>query len=296
MNKIFLEKRKGTSHPFLVKNVDEKRKAISPLIAVILIIVVAVALIAIILNWGKSFTTESLSQTQNIADLKVNDASNFIFKSELKGDLLTFTYSPPLNLKNKTIDVNAYTVVGFDNIKYLSSPVTLREGTVGIKGVNVASYGVSGGLFDLVLITTNNEIIAVNKTSYVDTLANLPYVMHGRSRLYINTVNRTGPTNWATAVSYCDTLEAHGYSDWYLPSAAQMMSIWLACPLQAKTTTCMHNNIQNKITGWSNLVNSSYWTSTEYNSSNAYIFAMGYGDIYAYTKTYTGPVRCVRDH
>jgi flagellin-like protein len=42
------------------------KKAISPLIATILLIVVAVALIAIVIAWGKSFTTDSLSDTDII--------------------------------------------------------------------------------------------------------------------------------------------------------------------------------------------------------------------------------------
>ncbi len=45
---------------------NKLKKAISPLIATILLIVVAVALIAIVIAWGKSFTTDSLSNTDII--------------------------------------------------------------------------------------------------------------------------------------------------------------------------------------------------------------------------------------
>jgi len=44
------------------------KKAISPLIATILLIVVAVALIAIVVAWGKSFTTDSLSDATGVVD------------------------------------------------------------------------------------------------------------------------------------------------------------------------------------------------------------------------------------
>ena len=285
----------------MIKNIflNKNQKAISPLIATILLIVVAVAIIGIIVSWGKGFTTDSLSQTQSVADLKVNDASNFIFRPELKGDLLTFTYSPPSSLKNKIIDINAYTVVGSDNIKYLSSPVTLREGTVGITGVNVASYSVSGKIVDLVLITTNNEIISVNKTSYTEAVVDLPYVMFGKSRLYIHTTDAPTSLGWASAVSYCadmNSVVGLGYDDWYLPSMTQMASIWEACPLQEKSITCMNNSIQNKITGWSNIVDNEYWTSTELNSSSVYGFGMDGGYFYVSGKTGISDVRCVRDH
>lgn len=281
---------------FLEKDFNKKRKAISPLIAVILLIVVAVAIIAIIVSWGKGFTTDSLNETKSVAELKLNDATHFIFKPELKGDLLTFTYSPPGNLKNKTIDINAYTVVGSDDIKYLSSPVTLREGTVGISGINVVSYGVSGRTVDLVLITTRQDIINVSKTSYTEAVANLPYVMFGSSRLYIHPTDRSGTANWSTAVSYCDTLDSLGYDDWYLPSMTQMSAIWESCPDQDKTNTCMNNNIQNKITGRSDIVSNFYWTKTEYGSSNAYGFVMSDGGVNYYSKSTYDHVRCVHDH
>ncbi len=44
------------------------KKAISPLIATILLIVVAVALIAIVVAWGKSFTIDSLSDATGVVD------------------------------------------------------------------------------------------------------------------------------------------------------------------------------------------------------------------------------------
>lgn len=67
------------------------KKAISPLIATILLIVVAVALIAIVVAWGKSFTTDSLSDATGVVDTScmgaaiqtsgciVNDNNKMIF-------------------------------------------------------------------------------------------------------------------------------------------------------------------------------------------------------------------------
>jgi hypothetical protein len=115
--------------------------------------------------------------------------------------------------------------------------------------------------------------------------------------LYINTVDRSGTTNWSTAISFCNGLTAHGYSDWYLPNRNQMDAIWLACPLQVKSNTCMNNNIQNKIIGWSNLGSNYYWTSTEFSSSTAYPIFMGSGYIGGNdSKTNNLTVRCVRNH
>jgi FlaG/FlaF family flagellin (archaellin) len=283
----------------LKKSFYKKIKAISPLIATILLIVVAVAIIGIIVSWGKGFTTDSLQEVTSVTDLKTNDATSFIFRPELKGDLLTFTYSPPSNLQNKTIDINAYTVVGSDNIKYLSSPVTLKEGTVGITGVNIASYDVSGRQVDLVLITTKNEIIGVNKTNYTEAVVDLPYVMFNKSRLYIHTTDAPTSLTWDNAVSYCADMNSEvglGYDDWYLPDMPQMAAIWIACPDQDKSNTCMNTTIQNKITGWSAIISEYYWTSTDYSSSGAYTIDMVYGVIVDDDKSYNESVRCVRDH
>jgi len=46
----------------------KNKKSVSALIATILLIVVAVALIAIILTWGKDFTNKSVAQVDTFKD------------------------------------------------------------------------------------------------------------------------------------------------------------------------------------------------------------------------------------
>ena len=62
------------------------RKGVSALIATILIIVVAVALIAIILTWGKSFTTGNLSDTSGAVDLSCTGAAITISDCKIDAD------------------------------------------------------------------------------------------------------------------------------------------------------------------------------------------------------------------
>jgi len=62
------------------------KKGVSALIATILIIVVAVALIAIILTWGKSFTTGSLSDTSSAIDLACTGAVISISDCKIDSD------------------------------------------------------------------------------------------------------------------------------------------------------------------------------------------------------------------
>ena len=62
------------------------KKGVSALIATILLIVVAVALIAIILTWGKSFTTGSLSDTSSAIDLSCTGAAITISDCKIDTD------------------------------------------------------------------------------------------------------------------------------------------------------------------------------------------------------------------
>jgi len=75
------------------------KKAISPLIATILLIVVAVALIAIVVAWGKSFTTGSLADAQGAVDTAcmgaaiqitgctINDSDKMVFYVQNTGQI-----------------------------------------------------------------------------------------------------------------------------------------------------------------------------------------------------------------
>ncbi len=77
------------------------KKAISPLIATILLIVVAVALIAIVVAWGKSFTTSSLSDTSDIVNAECMGSAVQITNCSVDADgNLTFYIE---NIGSKTI-------------------------------------------------------------------------------------------------------------------------------------------------------------------------------------------------
>jgi len=97
------------------------KKAISPLIATILLIVVAVALIAIVLTWGKSFTQDSLAETTDIVDTACAGAAIQVSDCSISNDnLMVFyvrnigtTYTFPAE------DIFTIDVVG-DNSKYAS--------------------------------------------------------------------------------------------------------------------------------------------------------------------------------
>jgi hypothetical protein len=78
------------------------------------------------------------------------------------------------------------------------------------------------------------------------------------------------------------------YSDWYLPSIAELNHLWNNFYEVQKTLT---NNGNASTTP---LVKGFYWSSSEYNFINAWYFNYGYGSMIYNYKTNTYYVRAVR--
>ena len=90
----------------------------------------------------------------------------------------------------------------------------------------------------------------------------------------------------AYAAYQCDTLSMEGYDDWYLPSADEMYLLFRSRYLVNKTLEDDGNDLT------SGLKAEAYWTSTERESSQAYIFLNGNLD-YA-IKEQASSVRAIR--
>lgn len=92
---------------------NSRLKAISPIVATILLVVVGIILVTLVLSWGKSFTTASTNQTNSLVNYNVlNDKQSFLrFKSAQNG-LYVFDYYPPSNT-----DIN-FKVVGYSLLGY----------------------------------------------------------------------------------------------------------------------------------------------------------------------------------
>ena len=285
-----------------------RKKAIEPLIAAILLIVVAVILITIVLSWGKMFTTDALGKAK-VVELTQSDAESFIYPKSLQDGILQFTYSPQSNFGE--IVIESYKVLsdsGETPDTNLASAYTLKQGTNVISLTDFSKLGLDSSLkVTIVLQTTDNHYISVKNITNVFTEApvDLPYVMFGTRKLYIQPDQNTTQMNWTTAVAYCDNLDANGYDDWYLPSATQLRAIWDTYTYQAGdscidsgfiTTACINSTILATNTNFVSLVAEYYWSSTEYGSGDVYKIDMYSGLIYGDLKDFLPfYVRCVRD-
>jgi len=133
-------------------------------------------------------------------------------------------------------------------------------------------HGLIMTLTDLSAGTTwsSNTANSTGGTSLADGAAN-------------TTTNTTGDYPDLSKANYmCDTLATGGYTDWYLPSLAEMRRI----------TNNM--DIIFQILGANGLGNYNYWTSTEASATNAYIMGIHLNTISSTTKTGSWRVRALR--
>ena len=288
-----------------------RKKAVSPLIATILLIVVAVILVTVLLTWGKFFTSSSLDSANQGLSLTRSDAELYIYPKSLTNGLLQFNYSPQSNFGE--IVIESYKVLsdsGETPDTNLSSTYILKQGTNVISLTDFSSLGLEANKkVTIILQTTDNHYISVKNITNVFTEApvDLPYVMLYGRKLYIqpsgsNQTNGTGTGDatftWVNAMAYCEGLDAHGYSDWYLPSMTQLAAMWEACSAASKSNTCMNDAIGATHPDFVSLMSDYYWSSTEYGSDSAYFVGLTFGDVLGYESSlffFTPYVRCVRD-
>jgi len=111
-------------------------KSVSALIATILLIVVAVALVAIILTWGKSFTTNSVSEVDTFKDAS---STYFIKPVQLVNGSLIFKN---ISTVKDDITITGYKIIATDpdtnqEIQYLETPIILSQGSQ--NGIRISS-------------------------------------------------------------------------------------------------------------------------------------------------------------
>lgn len=142
----------------MIKNIFmglKNKKAISPLIATILLVVVAVAIIGIVVSWGKGFTTESLSSASAI-DIYTESETGFYLniQNSINGRT-TVSYNPPDNSPYETLNIVGYGLLGYTtNIVPLEPPVTISKSQT----ANI-DHGIILPEIDLVLYLDNDRMI-----------------------------------------------------------------------------------------------------------------------------------------
>ncbi len=165
------------------------QRGISPLIATLLLIVVSVAIIGIILSWGKGFTNDSFLKTSSI---EVYTESEIGFYLTLKNSIngrSTLEYKPPYGSPYTSITITGYSLLGNSNINPLELPVTILSNQS-----PTLDHGILGDSLDLVLYLDNSQMITKPDLSQtVKTPLSCPegYVSVPGNHLY-GTMNERG--------------------------------------------------------------------------------------------------------
>jgi len=135
----------------------QNKSSVSALIATILLIVVAVALVAILLTWGKSFTTNSVSEVDTFKDAS---STYFIKPVQLVNGSLIFKN---ISTVKEDITITGYKIIANDpdtnqEIQYLETPIVLSQGSQ--DGIRIPSLP-TDKTFTVQLYTNDGKYIDV---------------------------------------------------------------------------------------------------------------------------------------
>ncbi len=130
------------------------KKAVSALIATILLIVVAIALVVIILTWGRGFTNTNLANTNDLLNAPASDAQYYLtIEDGLNGRYLA-KYNPPLSFYKRSLTIIGYRLFDYNNIIDFTTPIDINAGDT-----QALDMGIINSSFDLVLYLDDNAII-----------------------------------------------------------------------------------------------------------------------------------------
>lgn len=137
----------------------------APLIATILLIVVAIAIIAIVLFWGKSFTNEYLFSVEDVSYIE-SDLRHFLY-------ITNSAYFPnKLDIKNnhqkKPLEIFGYRYLGVEKYHLLNNKINILNEPVLISpnGHNQIDLGCTPQKeFIVEFLTTDNEFISYRYNS-----------------------------------------------------------------------------------------------------------------------------------
>lgn len=118
-------------------------------------------------------------------------------------------------------------------------------------------------------------------TAMENCITNNPGTQDSCSTGAVNTTLLAALGGSYAAATYCDTLDAHGHDDWYLPSQNEL--------------DVVYDNLKaGQPAGTHGFQVAYYWSSSEANSNTAWGQDFGNGNQNYYGKTFSFRVRCVR--
>jgi len=152
-----------------------KKKALEPLIATILLIVVAVILVTIVLAWGKNFSTSSLDKTADLTNDACSGAAitlsncvvdadgNIVFHVKNIGANYSFASTDTFKVLASDNLGNTY---GESNLTYTTAWAGLTTGQTMIADVNATTLSTSSANVNVTVTVRSTTCPQASKTIY----------------------------------------------------------------------------------------------------------------------------------
>jgi hypothetical protein len=193
-----------------------------------------------------------------------------------------------------TFTVTATNAIGTSLASAVSNSVVTPQPQLGdFYGGGVVFKLFHAGQIGYVEGETHGLIAAVQDQSSGIQWYNDSYVTTGATETAIGTgsantdaiISVQGPTETSYAAGLARANTGGGYTDWFLPSKAELNKMWLE--RETINTTASANGGSNFSSNW-------YWSSTESGSSYAWIHHLSDGGTQVLDKSYSVWVRAVR--
>jgi flagellin-like protein len=141
----------------LFKTKIQIQKSVSPLIATILLIVVAVILVTVVLTWGKSYLNDSITATTDILSTYQEADVGFYLKVFRAGNgRIIVDYFPPSNNNLQDLNLVGYGLLGYtEHIVPFEPPILIEAN----KNGQIIDHGIMLDQFDLLLYTDDGYVI-----------------------------------------------------------------------------------------------------------------------------------------
>lgn len=136
------------------------RKAIDPIITVVLLITISVIIVSTILLFSKSFATNTLNKATINKNTEKSDIEFYIYTKDFKNGTIQFNYTPPNNLREE-VTILRYKIITdtFENQEIEITRYILRPGQNMLALTDFDNLDVNNYKINIQFLTSNNKYI-----------------------------------------------------------------------------------------------------------------------------------------
>jgi hypothetical protein len=178
------------------------------------------------------------------------------------------------NIQLFTSTFNTFT----SSVNSFSASVNGKTGSYATTGSNtfIGTQGITGSLIVTAQSLSIGDSFEGGKVAYILQSVDAGYDPTITKGIIAALLDEPGTYVWPQAITVANNKTTNGYTDWYLPSDSELNKLYI-----------------NKV-AIGNFVNDTYWSSTEYDATNALVQNFGSGVQEQQAKGFPSYVRAVR--